>query len=143
MARTACTPHDSSDNKKGKHMTQERIDDISEASSAVYAIDYTISRFLALVTREEMETLLPLNSADDDLIQERIRIRLDECRKFVAVWVGVGVVNGRYEIKRRPWISRDGYEWIDDRNTDAVDCEEFDNAVITLIGGPRDGEVMG
>jgi hypothetical protein len=123
-------------------MNQERIDNISETSSAVYSIDYTISRFLALVTREEMETLLPLNSADDDLIQERIRIRLNECRKFVAVWVGVGVVNGRYEIKRRPWISRDGYEWIDDRNTDAVDCEEFDNAVITLIGGPRDGEVI-
>lgn len=123
-------------------MTQERIDNISETSSAVYSIDYTISRFLALVTREEMETLLPLNSADDDLIQERIRIRLNECRKFVAVWVGVGVVNGRYEIKRRPWISRDGYEWIDARNTDAVDCEEFDNAVIMLIGGPRDGEVI-
>ena len=125
------------------HMTQERIDNISETSSAVYAIDYTISRFLAIVTREEMGTLLPLDSANDDLIQERIRIRLDECRKFFAQWVGHGVSNGRYEIKGRPWISRDGYEWIDDRNTDAVDCEEFDNAVITLIGGPRDGEVMG
>ena len=123
-------------------MTQERIDDISEASSAVYAIDYTISRFLALVTREEMETLLPLNSADDDLIQERIRIRLGDCRKFLAHWVGHGVDNGRYEIKGQPWISRDGYEWIDARNTDAVDCEEFDNATITLIGGPRDGEVI-
>ena len=123
-------------------MTQERIDNISETSSAVYAIDYTISRFLAIVTREEMGTLLPLDSANDDLIQERIRIRLDECRKFVAVWVGVGVANGRYEIKGRPWISRDGYEWIDARNTDAVDCEEFDNATITLIGGPRNGEVI-
>ena len=133
----------SSDNKKGKHMTQERIDDISEASSAVYAIDFTISRFLALVTREEMETLLPLNSADDDLIQERIRIRLGECRKYVSHWIGHGVDNGRYEIIGRPWISRDGYEWIDARNTDAVDCEEFDNATITLIGGPRNGEVIG
>ena len=123
-------------------MTQERINNISETSSAVYAIDYTISRFLALVSREEMETLLPLNSADDDLIQERIRIRLGECRKYVSQWIGHGVDNGRYEIKGRPWISRDGYEWIDARNTDAVPCEEFDNATITLIGGPRNGEVI-
>jgi len=123
-------------------MTQERIHNISETSSAVYAIDYTISRFLALVSREEMETLLPLNSADDDLIQERIRISLGECRNYVSQWIGHGVDNGRYEIKGRPWISRDGYEWIDARNTDAVSCEEFDNATITLIGGPRNGEVI-
>jgi hypothetical protein len=62
--------------------------------------------------------------------------------KFSARWIGGGIDNGRYEIMGRPWISRDGIEWIDDRNTDAVDCEEFDNAVITLIGGPRDGEVI-
>ena len=124
-------------------MTQERIDNISEASSAVYAIDYTISRFLALVTREEMETLLPLNSADDDLIQERIRIRLDECRKFVAVWVGHGVSNGRYQIKNRSWISQDGLNWIDAHKGELVETEEFYNALITLIGGPRNGEVIG
>ena len=123
-------------------MTQERIDNISEASSAVYAIDYTISRFLALVTREEMETLLPLNSADDDLIQERIRIRLGECRKYVSQWIGHGVENGRYEIIGRPWISRDGIEWIDARTSEPVDTEEFHNASITMFGGPRDGEVM-
>ena len=123
-------------------MTQERIDDISEASSAVYAIDYTISRFLALVTREEMETLLPLNSADDDLIQERIRIRLGDCRKFLAHWVGHGVSNGRYEIKGRPWISRDGVEWIDARTSEPVDTEEFHNASIRMLGGPFNGEVM-
>ena len=123
-------------------MTQERIDNISEASSAVYAIDYTISRFLALVTREEMETLLPLNSADDDLIQERIRIRLGECRKYVSHWIGHGVDNGRYEIIGRPWISRDGIEWIDARTSEPVDTEEFHNASIRMLGGPRDGEVM-
>ena len=124
-------------------MTQERIDNISETSSAVYAIDYTISRFLALVTREEMETLLPPNSADDDLIQERIRIRLDECRKFVAQWVGHGVSNGRYQIKNRSWISQDGLNWIDAHKGELVETEEFYNALITLIGGPRDGEVIG
>ena len=123
-------------------MTQERIDDISEASSAVYAIDYTISRFLALVTREEMETLLPLNSADDDLIQERIRIRLGECRKYVSQWIGHGVGNGRYEIKGQPWISRDGVEWIDARTSEPVDTEEFHNASIRMLGGPFNGEVM-
>ena len=142
MARTACTPQESSDNKKGKHMTQERIDNISETSSAVYAIDYTISRFLALVTREEMETLLPLNSADDDLIQERIRIRLGECRKMLSHWIGHGVDNGRYEIMGRPWISRDGIEWIDKRTCEPMQTEEFHNASITLIGGPRNGEVI-
>ena len=62
--------------------------------------------------------------------------------KFSASWIGGGIDNGRYEVTGRPWISRDGYEWIDARNTDAVDCEEFDNATITLIGGPRDGEVI-
>ena len=62
--------------------------------------------------------------------------------KFSASWIGGGIDNGRYEIIGRPWISRDGYEWIDARNTDAVDCEEFDNATITLIGGPRNGEVI-
>jgi hypothetical protein len=123
-------------------MTQERIDNISETSSAVYSIDYTISRFLPLVTREEMETLLPLDSADDDLIQERIRIRLDECRKFVAQWIGFGVLNGRYEIMGRPWISRDGTEWIEARTGEPVDTEEFHNASIKFIGGPRNGEVM-
>ena len=58
---------------------------------------------------------------------------------YEARWTEIG---NRYQIIDQPWISQDGIEWIDARNTDAVDCEEFDNAVITLIGGPRDGEVM-
>jgi len=130
----------SSDTRKANTMTQERIDNISETSSAVYSIDYTISRFLAIVTREEMGTLLPLDSANDDLIQERIRIRLDECRKFFAQWVGHGVSNGRYEIKGRPWISRDGYEWIDAHTSEPVDTEEFHASTITMFGGPCNGE---
>lgn len=115
---------------------------ITTDTPTIYAIDATVERMMRAITRADAENLLPLDPADDDLIQERIRIRLGECRKYVSQWIGHGVDNGRYEIKGRPWISRDGYEWIDARNTDAVDCEEFDNATITLIGGPRNGEVI-
>lgn len=115
---------------------------ITTDTPTIYAIDATIERMMRAITRQDAENLLPLDPADDDLIQERIRIRLGECRKYVSQWIGHGVDNGRYEIMGRPWISRDGYEWIDARNTDAVDCEEFDNATITLIGGPRNGEVI-
>ena len=59
--------------------------------------------------------------------------------KFSARWKAIG---NRYQIIGQSWISQDGIEWIDARNTDAVDCEEFDNATITLIGGPRNGEVI-
>lgn len=115
---------------------------ITTDTPTIYAIDATVERMMRAITRQDAENLLPLDPADDDLIQERIRIRLGECRKYVSQWIGHGVDNGRYEIMGRPWISRDGYEWIDARNTDAVDCEEFDNATITLIGGPRNGEVI-
>jgi hypothetical protein len=53
------------------------------------------------------------------------------------------VLNGRYEVTGRPWISRDGIEWIDARTSEPVDTEEFHNASITMMGGPCNGEVVG
>ena len=131
----------SSDTRKA-NMNQEKQNVITTDTPTIYAIDATVERMMCAITRRDAENLLPLDPADDDLIQERIRMRLGKCRKMISHWIGHGVDNGRYEIIGRPWISRDGYEWIDARNTDAVDCEEFDNATITLIGGPRDGEVI-
>ena len=115
---------------------------ITTDTPTIYAIDATIERMMRAITRQDAENLLPLDSADDDLIQERIRIRLGECRKMIAHWIGHGVDNGRYEIIGRPWISRDGVEWIDARTSEPVDTEEFHNASITMVGGPFDGEVM-
>ena len=59
---------------------------------------------------------------------------------YEARWTKIG---NRYQIIDQPWISRDGIEWIDNRTGEPVDCEEFHNASITLIGGPSDGEVIG
>ena len=123
-------------------MTQERQNAITTETPVIYAIDATVERMMRAITRRDAENLLPLDPADDDLIQERIRIRLGECRKMLSHWIGHGVDNGRYEIMGRPWISRDGIEWIDNRTGEPVDTEEFHNASITLIGGPCNGEVI-
>jgi len=120
----------------------ERRNAITPETPAVHAIDATVERMLRAITRQDAENLLPLDPVDDDLIQERIRMRLGECRKMLSHWHGHGVDNGRYEIMGRPWISRDGIEWIDARTGEPVDTEEFHNASITLFGGPRDGEVI-
>mgnify|MGYP000052596433 CR=1 FL=1 len=124
------------------HNHQERRNLITPESPAVHAIDVTVERMMRAITRQDAENLLPSDPADDDLIQERIRIRLGECRKMLSHWIGHGVDNGRYEIMGRPWISRDGIEWIDNRTSEPVQTEEFHNASITLFGGPRDGEVI-
>ena len=123
-------------------MTQER-NAITPETPAVYAIDATVERMMRAITRRDAENLLPLDPADDDLIQERIRMRLGECRKMLSHWIGHGVLNGRYEITGRTWISRDGIEWIDARTNEPVDTEEFHNASITMMGGPCNGEVVG
>jgi hypothetical protein len=123
-------------------MYQERKNAITPETPAVHAIDATVERMMRAITRQDAENLLPLDATDDDLIQERIRIRLGECRKMLSHWIGHGVDNGRYEIMGRPWISRDGIEWIDNRTGEPVQTEEFHNASITLFGGPRDGEVI-
>ena len=115
---------------------------ITTDTPTIYAIDETIERMMRAITRQDAENLLPLDEADDDLIQSRIRMRLGECRKMIAHWIGHGVYNGRYEIMGRPWISRDGIEWIDNRTSEPMQTEEFHNASITLIGGPRNGEVI-
>lgn len=60
-------------------------------------------------------------------------------KHYEARWSEIG---NRYQIIGQPWISQDGIEWIDARTSEPVDTEEFDNAAITLIGGPQDGEVM-
>jgi len=59
---------------------------------------------------------------------------------YEARWTEIG---NRYQIIGQPWISRDGIEWIDSRTSEPVDTEEFHSASITLMGGPRDGEVLG
>ena len=124
------------------HNHQERQNLITPESPAVHAIDVTVERMMRAITRQDAEHLLPSDPADDDLIQERIRMRLGECRKMLSHWIGHGVDKGRYEIMGRPWISRDGIEWIDKRTCEPMQTEEFHNASITLIGGPRDGEVI-
>ena len=124
------------------HNHQERQNLITPESPAVHAIDVTVERMMRAITRQDAEHLLPSDPADDDLIQERIRMRLGECRKMLSHWIGHGVDNGRYEIMGRPWISRDGIEWIDKRTCEPMQTEEFHNASITLIGGPRNGEVI-
>ncbi len=59
--------------------------------------------------------------------------------KLTALWIEIG---NRYQIIGQSWISQDGIEWIDARTSEPVDTEEFHSACITLIGGPRDGEVI-
>ena len=117
---------------------------ITAESPVIYAIDATVERMMLAITRRDAENLLPLDPADDDLIQERIRMRLGKCRKMISHWIGGGGIdNGRYEIIGRSWISRDGVEWIDNRTGEPVDTEEFHNASITMFGGPCNGEVIG
>jgi hypothetical protein len=94
------------------------------------------------ISPEDAKNLIPLDESTDDLIHSTIRMMINDCRKFLAHWVGHGVSNGRYQIKDRAWISQDGIEWIDAHKGGPVDTEEFHNASITLMGGPRDGEVI-
>ena len=122
-------------------MTQ-RDNHITTETPTAFAVTICVGRMIRYISPEDAKNLIPLDEANDDLIHSTIRMMINDCRKFLAHWVGHGVSNGRYEVTGRPWISRDGIEWIDARNTDAVDCEEFDNATITLIGGPRNGEVI-
>ena len=123
-------------------MNQEKQNVITTDTPTIYAIDATIERMMRAITRQDAENLLPLDPADDDLIQDRIRNALGECTKMISHWHGGCIDNGRYEICGRPWISRDGIEWIDNRTGEPVDTEEFHSASITLIGGPSDGEVI-
>ncbi len=118
-------------------------DQITANSPAMWAIDETVGRMMRVTTRKAVESLLPQDSADDDLIQSCIRAQLDERPMLLAHFVGGGPDNGRYEIFGKWWISLDGTEWIDSRTGDLLDTDEFHDASITLIGGPLDGEVIG
>ena len=115
---------------------------ITAQTPTTYAVDICVGRMLRYITRKDAESLLPLDEANDDLIQQSIRMLLNDCRKFLAHWVGHGGSHGRYEITGRTLISRDGIEWIDARTSEPVDTEDFHSASITLMGGPRNGEVI-
>ena len=115
---------------------------ITVDTPTIYAIDGCVDRMLRACTRQDAENLLPIDPAHDDLIESRIRQRLTDCPKMLSHWMGGGPDNGRYEICGQRWISRDGVEWIDSRTSEPVDTEEFHASTITLIGGPKDGEVI-
>ena len=140
-ARTACTPHEKFRHKKGKHMTQ-RDNHITTDTPTAFAVTICVGRMIRYISPEDAKNLIPQDKSTDDLIHATIRMMINDCRKFLAHWVGHGVLNGRYEITGRTWISRDGLEWIDASTSEPVDGEEFDNASITLMGGPLNGEVI-
>ncbi len=118
-------------------------DQITANSPAVWAIDEAIRRMMRVTTRKAVESLLPPDSADDDLIQSCIRSQLGERPQMFAHWTGGGVDNGRYEIFGRPWISINGLQWIDSRTGELAVSKEFRLTEITLVGGLMDGEVIG
>ena len=122
-------------------MTQ-RDNHITTETPTAFAVTICVGRMIRYISPEDAKNLIPLDEANDDLIHSTIRMMINDCRKFLAHWVGHGVSNGRYEVTGRPWISRDGLEWIDASTSEPVDGEEFDNASITLMGGPLNGEVI-
>ena len=123
-------------------MTQ-RDNHITTDTPTAFAVTICVGRMIRYISPEDAKNLIPQDKSTDDLIHATIRMMINDCRKFLAHWVGHGVLNGRYEITGRPWISRDGIEWIDARTSEPVDTEEFHNASITMMGGPCNGEVVG
>ena len=121
----------------------EKLNHITSDTPTTYAVTICVGRMIRYISPEDAKNLIPLDEANDDLIHSTIRMMINDCRKFLAHWVGHGVSNGRYEVTGRPWISRDGIEWIDARTSEPVDTEEFHNASITMMGGPCNGEVVG
>jgi hypothetical protein len=121
----------------------EKMNHITSDTPTTIAVIICVGRMIRYISPEDAKNLIPLDEANDDLIHSMIRMMINDCRKFLAHWVGHGVSNGRYEVTGRPWISRDGIEWIDARTSEPVDTEEFHNASITMFGGPCNGEVVG
>ena len=117
-------------------------DTITANSPAMWAIEETIRRMVRVTTRKAVESLLPQDSAHDDLIQSCIRSQLDEQPKMLAHWIG-SLDNGRYAVFGKWWSSLDGTEWIDSLTGDLLDTEEFHRTQIMLLYGPMDGEVIG
>jgi hypothetical protein len=64
--------------------------------------------------------------------------------KFSACWIGGGIDNGRYEITGLPWYSHNGDYWYEQGTSmdQIIDSDDFHASTITLIGGPRNGEVI-
>ena len=121
----------------------EKMNHITSDTPTTIAVIICVGRMIRYISPEDAKNLIPLDEANDDLIHSMIRMMINDCRKFLAHWVGHGVSNGRYEVTGRPWISRDGIEWIDSHTSEPVDTEEFHNASITMMGGPCNGEVVG
>ena len=122
-------------------MTQ-RDNHITTETPTAFAVTICVGRMIRYISPEDAKNLIPQDKSTDDLIHATIRMMINDCRKFLAHWVGHGVSNGRYQIKDRSWISQDGIDWIDAHKGGLVDTDEFHNASITLMGGPRDGEVI-
>ena len=120
----------------------EKMNHITSDTPTTIAVIICVGRMIRYISPEDAKNLIPLDEANDDLIHSMIRMMINDCRKFLAHWVGHGVSNGRYEVTGRPWISRDGIEWIDSHTSEPVDTEEFHNASITMMGGPCNGEVI-
>ena len=118
----------------------KNFDTITAHTPVIFAVNICVARMLKHITRKDAESMLPLNSADDDLIHMSIRQRLESCKKFFSHWIGHCVVTGRYVVIGRDWISCDGISWIDAKTNELVDTEEFHSGSITMFGGPRDGE---
>ena len=123
-------------------MTQ-RDNHITTETPTAFAVTICVGRMIRYISHEDAKNLIPLDESTDDLIHSTIRIMINDCRKFLAHWVGHSWPYGRYEVTGRPWISRDGIEWIDARTSEPVDTEEFHNASITMMGGLCNGEVVG
>ena len=122
-------------------MTQ-RDNHITTDTPTAFAVTICVGRMIRYISPEDAKNLIPQDKSTDDLIHATIRMMINDCRKFLAHWVGHGVSNGRYQIKDRSWISQDGIDWIDAHKGGLVDTDEFHNASITLMGGPRNGEVI-
>ena len=121
----------------------EKMNHITSDTPTTIAVIICVGRMIRYISPEDAKNLIPLDEANDDLIHSMIRMMINDCRKFLAHWVGHGVSNGRYEVTGRPWISRDGIEWIDSHTNEPVDTEEFHASSITMMGGPCNGEVVG
>ena len=121
--------------KRDNHITTE--------TPTAFAVTICVGRMIRYISHEDAKNLIPLDESTDDLIHSTIRMMINDCRKFLAHWVGHSWPYGRYEVTGRPWISRDGIEWIDARTSEPVDTEEFHNASITMMGGLCNGEVVG
>ena len=103
-------------------MTQ-RDNHITTETPTAFAVTICVGRMIRYISPEDAKNLIPQDKSTDDLIHATIRMMINDCRKFLAHWVGHGVSNGRYQIKDRSWISQDGIDWIDAHKGGLVDTD--------------------